>query len=41
MSSALQEPGGANGGPQPIIGDRGASILGPRNLPLETANRRT
>jgi oxalate decarboxylase len=38
MSSALQEPSSANGGPQPIIGDRGASILGPRNLPLETAN---
>jgi oxalate decarboxylase len=28
----------SNGNPQPIIGERGASILGPRNVPIETAN---
>lgn len=28
----------SNGGPQPIRGDLGATILGPRNIPLEAAN---
>src|SRR5215831_10519342 len=27
-----------DGGPQPIRGDRGASIMGPRNVPLEREN---
>jgi oxalate decarboxylase len=39
MSQTQQNPGVRNGdGPQPIRGDRGASIMGPRNVPLEREN---
>ncbi|HWE08164.1 MAG TPA: oxalate decarboxylase family bicupin [Solirubrobacteraceae bacterium] len=38
MADILQHTPKANGGPQPIIGERGASILGPRNDAIETAN---
>ncbi len=31
-------PEGADNSPQPICGDRGAPIMGPRNVPLERAN---
>src|SRR5438094_4457770 len=27
-----------NGSPEPIVGDRGASIIGPRNVPIERQN---
>ena len=27
-----------NGNPEPIVGDRGASIIGPRNVPIERQN---
>jgi hypothetical protein len=30
----------ANGDPQPVRGDRGATILGPRNVPLVEHNYR-
>jgi len=35
MASSAQNDGGD---PQPILGNRGASILGPRNIPLEREN---
>lgn len=39
MTEASQYPSGpAEHGPEPIRGDLGASILGPRNLPLEREN---
>lgn len=38
MSSTLQHTDGANGGIEPISGDRGASILGPRNAAIESQN---
>jgi oxalate decarboxylase len=38
MSNTLQESGSANGTPQPIVGERGASILGPRNTAIERQN---
>jgi oxalate decarboxylase len=38
MSNTLQESGSANGAPQPIVGERGASILGPRNTAIERQN---
>jgi oxalate decarboxylase len=38
MAAILQHTGNSNGDPQPILGERGASILGPRNVPIETAN---
>jgi oxalate decarboxylase len=40
MANAIQErPLGADAdGPQPVRGDEGASILGPRNIPLEREN---
>jgi oxalate decarboxylase len=38
MSSTAEPTGSTNGGPQPISGERGASILGPRNVAIETAN---
>jgi oxalate decarboxylase len=38
MTDTLQYNGNSNGDPQPIIGERGASILGPRNVPIEKAN---
>jgi hypothetical protein len=28
----------SNGNPEPIVGNRGASILGPRNVPIERQN---
>ncbi len=37
MSSA-KEPMSSSNTPEPIVGDRGASILGPRNVPIEAAN---
>ena len=38
MSNTVKETRSTNGAPQPIIGDRGASILGPRNIPIELEN---
>jgi oxalate decarboxylase len=38
MSSTLQDISSTNGDPQPIVGDRGATILGPRNTPIERQN---
>jgi oxalate decarboxylase len=38
MSKTLHHTSSANGNPQPISGERGASILGPRNVPIETEN---
>jgi oxalate decarboxylase len=38
MASAIHEIPGGDGVPQPIRGDDGATILGPRNLPLEREN---
>ena len=33
-----QEQTASNDSPEPIVGNRGASILGPRNLPIERQN---
>jgi oxalate decarboxylase len=40
MAMTEQHDGRGVGGetPEPIVGDRGASILGPRNVPVETEN---
>jgi oxalate decarboxylase len=38
MADTLQQTAGSNGDPQPIRGDRGATILGPRNVPVELEN---
>jgi oxalate decarboxylase len=38
MADTLQQTAGSNGDPQPIRGDRGATILGPRNVPVELQN---
>jgi oxalate decarboxylase len=38
MSSTLQDTASANGDPQPISGERGATILGPRNTAIERQN---
>ena len=39
MTYTRQSAGSAvNGGPQPVRGDWGAPILGPRNVPMEAAN---
>src|SRR5271166_4347838 len=39
MTEQTQHPnGGADSVPQPIRGDRGAPIMGPRNAPLESQN---
>ena len=37
-SSKTEERIDLSNGPQPIRGDRGASILGPRNVPVEREN---
>src|SRR5439155_20115452 len=33
-----QKTTNGNGNPEPIVGNRGASILGPRNVPIERQN---
>jgi oxalate decarboxylase len=38
MPNTQMARGQSNGGPQPVRGDLGAPILGPRNVPLETQN---
>jgi oxalate decarboxylase len=38
MADTLQQKAGSNGDPQPIRGDCGATILGPRNVPVELEN---
>jgi oxalate decarboxylase len=38
MAETLQRPGATDGLPQPIQGGLGATILGPRNIPLEREN---
>ena len=38
MTNILDRDNIDNGGPEPIQGDRGATILGPRNIPVETEN---
>lgn len=40
MTEAMQQHTGRriDGGPQPIRGERGASIMGPRNVPIEREN---
>lgn len=38
MTEIVQQPGSLNGDPQPIRGELGAPILGPRNVPLEREN---
>ncbi len=38
MPKTQMASGHANGGPQPVRGDLGAPILGPRNIPLEMQN---
>jgi hypothetical protein len=38
VEHATQERSVSSDGPQPVRGDRGASILGPRNVPLECEN---
>jgi oxalate decarboxylase len=38
MTDTLHYTSSSEGNPQPIIGERGASILGPRNVPIERAN---
>jgi oxalate decarboxylase len=38
MSSTVQDSASANGNSQPIVGERGASILGPRNTAIENQN---
>ena len=38
MSNTLKDTDSANGNPQPISGDRGATILGPHNVPVERQN---
>jgi oxalate decarboxylase len=37
-SKKRQITNNGNGNPEPIVGDRGASILGPRNMPIERQN---
>ena len=34
----ITKNGNGNGKPEPIVGNRGASILGPRNVPIERQN---
>ena len=34
----IDQNGGGDAAPEPITGDRGATILGPRNVPLERQN---
>jgi oxalate decarboxylase len=38
MIDTLHHNDNTNGGPEPILGERGASILGPRNVPIEAEN---
>jgi oxalate decarboxylase len=38
MSSTLQRTESSNGAPEPIRGETGATILGPRNVPIELQN---
>jgi oxalate decarboxylase/phosphoglucose isomerase-like protein (cupin superfamily) len=38
MTDTLQRPGGNNGLPEPIRGNLGTTIQGPRNVPLEREN---
>jgi len=38
MTETVQQRGSSNGDPQPIRGNLGAPILGPRNIPLEREN---
>jgi oxalate decarboxylase len=38
MSNTLKDTASSNGDPEPIRGDRGASILGPHNVPVELEN---
>ena len=38
MTEIVHQPGSSNGDPQPIRGNLGAPILGPRNIPLEREN---
>jgi oxalate decarboxylase len=38
MSDNPHHNGNTDGVPEPILGERGASILGPRNLPIEAEN---
>jgi oxalate decarboxylase len=38
MTDPMHHYGSTNGAPEPILGHRGASILGPRNVPIEAEN---
>jgi hypothetical protein len=38
QTDSQQEQAISNGNPEPIVGNRGASILGPRNVPIERQN---
>ena len=38
MTDSMQRTASSNGDPEPIRGDRGATILGPRNVPVELQN---
>ncbi len=38
MTETRQRPGASNGLPEPILGNLGATILGPHNVPLEQEN---